>query len=264
MQIATYLDLDRYPLHQPDNRRTLEVAASCRVALEQTGMFTLTGLMRSSAVLAAVGQIKPLMAAKSFTHHRSHNIYFESHMEGVTEDHLALAQRETVNHTLCADQMPDTIICQIYEWQPLADFLAAVLGKSCLYAMSDPLARANVMSYHHGEALNWHFARSEFTVTLLIQALDAGGEFQYRSGLRTDSDPNLDGVARLLRGEDSEVKTLQLTPGTLNVFRGKNTAHRVSTTVGERERMVAVFSYFERPGVNFSVEERLGFYGRTS
>lgn len=53
-------------------------------------------------------------------------------------------------------------------------------------------------------------------------------------------------------------------PGTLNVFRGKNTAHRVTTVEGDRERMIAVFSYYEKPGVMFSDEERVGFYGRAA
>ena len=68
--------------------------------------------------------------------------------------------------------------------------------------MPDPLARVNVMSYREGEALNWHFDRSEFTTTLLLQAPKAGGAFEYRSDLRTDTDPNYAGVARLLSGQD--------------------------------------------------------------
>src|ERR1043166_7819626 len=102
------------------------------------------------------------------------------------------------------------------------------MGKTRLDFMQDPLARTNVMAYRAGEALNWHFDRSEFTTTLLLQAADAGGEFQYRSNLRTDADPNYDGVARLLVGQDNEVRTLKLAAGTLNVFKGKNTAHRVT------------------------------------
>jgi hypothetical protein len=31
-----------------------------------------------------------------------------------------------------------------------------------------------------------------------------------------------------------------------------------------RERMIAVFSYFDRPGVVFSREDQLGFYGRAA
>jgi hypothetical protein len=52
-------------------------------------------------------------------------------------------------------------------------------------------------------------------------------------------------------------------PGTLNVFKGKNTLHRITPPVGDRARLIAIFSYYERPGVSFSAEERRGFYGRT-
>jgi hypothetical protein len=133
-----------------------------------------------------------------------------------------------------------------------------------LFPAQDALARVNVMAYRDGEALNWHFDRSEFTTTLLLQAPEQGGEFIYRTDLRSDDEPNYDGVAKLLRGEDPEVKTLTLSAGTLNVFRGKNTAHKVGMVKGARERLIAVFSYFDRPGVVFSREDQLGFYGRTS
>ena len=119
------------------------------------------------------------------------------------------------------------------------------------------------MAYRAGERLNWHFDRAEFTVTLLLQAPDAGGAFQYRSGLRSEADPNYEGVARLLAGRDEHAQTLPLAPGTLNVFKGKNTAHRVTPVEGRRPRIIAVFSYYERPDVSFSDAERLGFYGRT-
>ncbi|WP_254054659.1 hypothetical protein [Roseovarius sp. EL26] len=48
----------------------------------------------------------------------------------------------------------------------------------------------------------------------------------------------------------------------LNVFRGRNTAHRVTTVAGDTPRVIAVFSYFEQPDISFSAEERHGFYGR--
>ena len=54
-----------------------------------------------------------------------------------------------------------------------------------------------------------------------------------------------------------------LHPGTLNVFRGKNTLHRVTPIQGGRERIVAVLSYFEHPAVRFTDEDNLEFYGRT-
>jgi hypothetical protein len=130
--------------------------------------------------------------------------------------------------------------------------------------MLDPLARVNVMAYRAGEALNWHFDRSTFTTTLLLQSPEKGGEFVYRKDLRSETDPNYEGVARLMRGEDPEVKTLKLSAGTLNVFKGRNTAHKVATVEGEKERLIAVFSYYPKPGVMFTPEEQRGFYGRTA
>ena len=58
------------------------------------------------------------------------------------------------------------------------------------------------------------------------------------------------------------MKRISLTPGALNVFRGKNTPHRVTPVEGQRERIIAVFSFYDRPGVIFSESERIGFYGR--
>ena len=98
----------------------------------------------------------------------------------------------------------------------------------------------------------------------MLQAPERGGDFEYRNDLRSDDNPNYDGVAKLLEGRDPEAKILHLKPGTLNVVRGKNTAHRVTTVQGARERMIAVFSYYEKPGVMFSPEERVGFYGRAA
>jgi len=96
----------------------------------------------------------------------------------------------------------------------------------------------------------------------LIQAAEAGGQFQYCSDLRADGQPNYDEVGRVLNGETDRIRVNGLTPGTLNVFAGKNALHRVSTVEGERSRLIAVYSYYERPGVLFSEKERVGFYGR--
>jgi hypothetical protein len=53
-----------------------------------------------------------------------------------------------------------------------------------------------------------------------------------------------------------------MTAGTLNVFAGRNTAHRVTTVKSAVSRLIAVFSYYDTQGVSLSSDERLGFYGR--
>jgi hypothetical protein len=211
-----------------------------------------------------MGEIKPIMGSLSFVHKRAHNIYFKKEVPGLSPDHPALRMVNTMSHTVCGDQLSQSVLAWVYEWPQFAVFLAACMEKETLYTMRDPLARLNVMSYREGEALNWHFDRSEFTTTLLLQKPDGGGEFEYRSNLRSDTDPNYDGVTRLLDGKDNDVKVMSVNPGTLNVFKGKNTLHRVTPVKGSKDRYVAVFSYYERPGVMFSKEDQVGFYGRAA
>ena len=261
--MRTILDLDRWPVDALDGERGGTLVARCRDELAETGMFSLEGLIRPEALRAAVDEVEPLFETASFTHARDHNIYFDDDIRALEASHPALARFTTVNRTICGDQIPGSLVTRIYEWQPLIDFLAAAMEKPRLYPMADPLGRLNVMAYRAGERLNWHFDRAEFTITVLLQAPAGGGDFQYRSGLRSDADPNYDGVGRLLAGRDERVQTLPLAPGTLNVFKGKNTAHRVTPVVGARPRIIAVFSYYESADVTFSDTERLGFYGRT-
>ena len=257
------LDLDRYPLDDLHSTAGLDLIKRCRAELAETGMFNLEGLVRPDALARAVDQVSPVLREHAFAHIRKHNIYFKKDVPGLSASHPALAEFETSNHTICADQIAGSVVVQIYEFPGLARFLAQVMGKPELFQMADPLARANVMQYSQGEALNWHFDRSEFTTTLLLQAPDAGGAFEYATDLRTDDDPRYDDVVRLIAG-NWPVERLDLAPGTLNVFKGKNTAHRVTPVEGAQNRIIAVFSYYERPGVQFSAEERIGFYGRAA
>ena len=255
------VDLARYPIDQPGSPEWQSLVADCQQKLDTDGLFNLPKFLLSKARQRAVSELKPLLRDAAYTHAREHNIYFKPSIEGLPSDHPALHRFQTVNHTVCADQMGDAIVIHLYEWPDLATFLATVMGKTTLYTMTDPMARVNVMAYRDGEALNWHFDRSEFTTTLLLQSPHAGGEFEYAKNLRSDDDPNYDGVAELLEGE-WPTTLMPLEAGTLNVFCGKNTAHRVTPVDGNQERIIAVFSYYERTGVTLSEDERRGFYGR--
>lgn len=258
------IDLEAYPIDPLRGEAYRALVDRCREELEESGMFNLSGFFLPEVCIDAVKEIEPIMTSASFTHSRFHNIYFLDEVADIAPDHPALEKMETINHTVCADQLQGSIVINLYEYPPLLRFLADAMSKPILYLMQDALARVNVMAYREGEALNWHFDRSEFTTTLLLQAPSAGGEFQFRTGLRTDYDPNYEGVARLLSGGDQRTQTLRLEPGTLSVFRGKNTAHRVTPVVGSTERIIAVFSFYEFPGKVFSDQERIGFYGRAS
>lgn len=257
------IDLTRYPLDRPDSAEWAVLVEDCKAKLAAEGLFNLPGFFKSEALQADIDRVTPLLAREAFVHARRHNIYFKRSIEGLPADHPALQEFETSNNTICADQLGQAGVIRLYDWPPFARFLAAVMEQPALFQMADPLARVNVMGYSEGQELNWHFDRSEFTTTLLLQAPEEGGDFAYDKDLRSESDPNYEGVADLLEGRRKPT-LMHLTPGTLNIFKGKNTAHKVTPVKGSKDRIIAVFSFFDRPGVEFSAEEQIGFYGRSA
>ena len=145
------LNLDRYPLDMPGTPEWQQLVEKCRDYLRREGMYNLSGFLVPDAMTQAGSELLPVIDTLSFTHRRRHNIYFCKDIPGLPQDHPALAMCETVNHTVCADQITQSIPLWIYEWAPFAMFLAATMGKDARFQARDPLARVNVMSYREGE-----------------------------------------------------------------------------------------------------------------
>ena len=257
------IDLARYRIDRPGSPGCPRLVDDCRAKLDRNSLFSLPDFFHQEALAGAIDELTPVIDRRAFVHAREHNVYFRDRIEQLPDTHPALTRFRTSNRTICAEQMDGALAIGLYEWPPFARFLAAAMDTPRLWTMDDPLARVNVMSYGDGEALNWHIDRSEFTTALLLQAPESGGAFEYAKDLRSNDDPNYDDVARLFQGREPTV-VMDLDPGTLNIFRGRNTAHRVSAVRGPIPGIIAVFSYYERPGVTFTLEERRGFYGRAA
>jgi len=114
-----------------------------------------------------------------------------------------------------------------------------------------------------GQELGWHFDNSSFAITLLLQSPEAGGLFQYVKDVR-DADAGEMNYAlsdKILNGE-IEVEDLSMNPGDLVLFRGRNSMHRVTPTIGKITRMLVVLAYNSEPGIALSESARMTFYGR--
>ncbi|MDG2340338.1 MAG: 2OG-Fe(II) oxygenase, partial [Paracoccaceae bacterium] len=74
-------------------------------------------------------------------------------------------------------------------------------------------------------------------------------------------DMNYEGVYRLLNREISP-DVLSAEPGDLILFRGRNSAHRVTPNESDKTRMLAVLAYNSQPNIELSENARMTFYGR--
>jgi len=235
----------------------------CRIQLDQNGVVTIPGFLHEEAVAALVAEAEA-GKHKAFFTSSTHNVYLTKPDPALGPDHVFNRQITSSKGCITTDQVPESSgLHIIYEAPSFRRFLAKVVGEDQLHEYADPLSSINVHYASEGQELGWHFDNSAFAVTLLLQAPEAGGEFQYVRELR-DADGgemNFDGVADVLDGAVAP-STLPVTPGTLVLFRGRNSMHRVTPTIGGRTRILVVLAYNAAPGIALSEAARMTFYGR--
>lgn len=262
---ADVVDLDRYPIHDLDGPAGRELVSRCREQLTAEGACTLPGFIRPEAVAEMVA-LALALRDKAWKSDQTHNVYFTEPETGREPDHpLAHLVRSSKNG-IAYDHIPeDAPVRRLYESDDLTDFIAAVLEKPVLYRSADPLDAMQMTIFDTTDELGWHFDNSEFSVTIMYQPSETGGEFVYVPGLRSETDENYEGVRRVLRGEaQDELKVLPGEPGTLAFFRGHHALHWVTPIEGDTPRINTVLTYGERPDMRLSDLTSQLFYGRTS
>lgn len=141
--------------------------------------------------------------------------------------------------------------------------MCAVLDEAELHEYGDTLSSINLHYASEGQELGWHFDNSSFAITLMIQQPEKGGAFEYVKDVR-DADNGEMNYALTEKILDGEVgtKTLTMEAGTLVLFRGRNSMHRVTPVKGKRTRMLVVLAYNTEPGISLSESARMTFFGR--
>jgi len=132
-----------------------------------------------------------------------------------------------------------------------------------VHRYADPFGALNLAVMGDGDQLQWHFDQTDFVVSLAIQAAESGGDFEVAPLIRDAEDEHYPEVARVLDGDRSAVITLPMTPGTLLIFAGRHSLHRVSPVRGTTYRHVGLLAYDTVPGTVGSELLRQSRYGRT-
>ena len=96
----------------------------------------------------------------------------------------------------------------------------------------------------------------------MLQPPKSGGAFEYVPKIRERDDEHKI-VARVLAGDRDGVVELPFTAGTLLIFGGRQTLHRVTRVSGDDPRLVPVLCYSEQPDLKNSEAVRQLFWGRT-
>jgi alkylated DNA repair dioxygenase AlkB len=261
---ADVVNLDRYPIDRLGSPEGQVLIEECRRELAESGVCHLEGFITPAAVAAMI-ELAGHLQDKAWISDRTHTIYFEPADDTVAAAHPRAHQVRSAKHGIAYDHIPaDAPMRRLYESDALTVFIAAVLGKPVLYRSADSLDALQITAFHEGQELGWHFDRSEFSVTVMYQQAEGGGDFEYAPGLRSTGDENYEGVQAVLQGDRSGLKILPGSPGTLAFFRGEHALHQVTPVKGTTPRINSVLTYGERPDMKLNDLTALLFYGRTS
>jgi len=255
------IDLDRYPLDRPGSPAWRALVDDCRRRHEAVGAANLPGFLRADAVPRLATEAGVLLEhAYQKTHYRT--AFFREDDPSLPPDDPRRRMWVEGSLQLASDLIgPETLIRSIYAWEPLTAFVAAVEGRERLYPMADEFQALNIIAHGDGEQLPWHFDVNSFTVTLLLQAPDAGGAFVYAPDLKRDGEPDLPAIRAIFDGAMSRVRTLPRQAGTLTLFRGRNHFHAVTPVEGPARRVTAILTYDERPDCVGSERGNTFIYG---
>ena len=262
--LAELLDLDRYPLHDPGGPDYANAVARARAALHADGCAVMGGLVRPAAVSLLNDEI---IARKRTTHYSTQKInpYFHTTPDREFPDrHPVNTFIERSSGFIPGDAWDHSCATDIiFRSDALVRFLADCLEIPELHCYADPLAGLTANILEPGQQFSWHFDTNDVAVTVLVDPADAGGLFEYAPATRSASDENFDGIQRILEGDHSGVRTLDLRPGDLQIFRGRHSLHRVTRVgLGSTPRHAAIFAYTTEPGVIGRLARTLQLFGR--
>ncbi len=261
MNAETMVDLSRYPIADLSSPPGAAFAAECRQQYETTGLCMLNGFIRPEALKHLAAEAEGL-SAKAYFCKSTHNAYLTEE-DGLDGDDVRARQEDTYVGSVAYDLIPPSAaLRRLYTWDPLRDFIGAVLGKPKLHRFADALGACSINVFTDGGEHGWHFDESEFTVTLMLQPPEVGGAFEYVPKIRGLANEQ-EIVGRVLDGDRAGVVELPFTPGTLLIFGGNQTIHRVGRVSGPTKRLVPVLCYAEEAGLTNSPEVRKLFWGRT-
>ncbi len=261
---TTLIDHARYPLAEAEAPETRALVERCRGELaERAVCVVVEGFLTPQSLAALAAEAEGLAP---LAHHRAarRNCYI-----GVEDDpslpigHPRRRFMATTLGVVADDLIPaDALVRRLYDWPAFQRFLAAIMGYPALYPNEDRFQALNIIVYEPGEQSDWHFdPDNDFTVTLLLQEAEEGGAFSIVPDMRSAADENFEGVGRVLNGDETRVVRVARPPGSLVVFRGNESLHRVATVRGERRRLVAVMCYEDRPGVVGDPAVNAAIYG---
>ena len=205
-----------------------------------------------------------LNTKKTYRSVKSFNVYLKDNASDLLESSSKVV--------ISKEDIPkDSIMAKLYNSHELLELISKVVmgidSKSenkTLYKSDDPKGAFYYNYFFHGDSLGFHFDNSEFFINIVVQNAIKGGVFEYVYNLRSQDNNNIEEVKEVYNKREN-YKNLQrfndISEGSLVVFRGRYSLHRVTPVIGLTPRINSILTFERKPGVKLEDYTRKKFFG---
>eukprot|EP00511_Aplanochytrium_stocchinoi_P008789 CAMPEP_0204858828 /NCGR_PEP_ID=MMETSP1347-20130617/23267_1 /ASSEMBLY_ACC=CAM_ASM_000690 /TAXON_ID=215587 /ORGANISM="Aplanochytrium stocchinoi, Strain GSBS06" /LENGTH=246 /DNA_ID=CAMNT_0052007145 /DNA_START=267 /DNA_END=1008 /DNA_ORIENTATION=- len=238
-----------------------EAFADARAEFKDKGFCHLKGFLSKKVCLALREEAIDLFnRGEAFLSKENHNVY--QHEAGgnlqihEVQNRLVQSRKSIIDFQRIPKESP---LKKIYLDDKLLDFISKVVEKT-VYHSGCAYNAGYYNVFQEGDGLGWHFDKAEFGVSVLLQKAESGGVFLFHHNTISTEDPwGFKIVERILDGKQESVTSSQsperaiiaedgetgpviiaddLDVGSLVIFNGKSSVHRVTEVVGNKRELM--------------------------
>ena len=218
MNPATLVNTARYPLAALEGSAGAALMESCRQRMGADGVCRLPAFLSGAGLEILRREARAL---REHAHHSEvhYTPWYAKPDPSLPEDDPRAASLQFSVGYVGRDRLPAAgAIETLFAWEPLLALVRAALGSGAIHRFDDSLGSLNVTVMRRGEELGWHFDACEAVVSVLLEAAEVGGRFEYVPPLTGSEEDVRAGVARVLRGDGNEAHAVPMEPGDFVLF----------------------------------------------
>jgi len=261
--IKEIINLEKYPINDIGSLKYKELTNYTRKQLNEDGCCVLPNFIKEDSIKRMKNEAERNLEKVHWTKD-SHNPYFTKDDETLSKDHPKRIFTYRESGYLNSDDLEkDSDLNKFYDLEEMLKFTSDSLEVFPLHKWADPLGKNPYSVMHTDHYFPWHFDGNEFTLSILVQKAGKGGLFEYVPDLRNKDNENFEDVTKVLKGNRQKVKSLDLNPGDLQIFKGRFSMHRVTKIEGKISRYIALPCYVKDPLKINKPEHSKQVYGKT-
>lgn len=261
--ISTLINLEAYPIDQPESEQYKTLIADCQHQLSANNLINIEDFLTPVGTTQLLQEIKDQMP-QAFHSIGRNNPTFTATYEALNDENLLNYRGVTDRYSLARHQLLGSMLDELYQYPPLRRFVGDVLALDEIYLHEDPSNALVVQLYKTGGGIAWHFDRALFSTILNLGETEQGGLFECVPNLRTPDDPCHEAVRDVMLDQSDRVEQYAVKAGSFTIMLGRYTMHRVTEVLGATPRASVVLSYEDKPGVKLDLATRKQFFGPTT